>query len=190
MHEGNRSLRQLAYISQEWQAWDCCSENRNEQSRRGEWETCGSSVLLCLFPAQLVLCTELRSLGVKDSLPDSLCCSSWPGAPMVQPDLLSAPSLTPSSQVNGQVQEFALQQLLITPNISVFNCAIETSALKCSHQFCLGKTETTSSALLLASLRQDLGTRVVSGCHSAGIPWGCSLDITSGQEDKAEAFQT
>lgn len=68
MHKDNGLLSQLIYTSQGWQAWDCCSENRNEQSRTGEWETCGSSVLLCLFPALLVL----GHLGVKYSFPGSV----------------------------------------------------------------------------------------------------------------------
>lgn len=129
-----------------------------KQERR--METCGSSVLLCLSPAHLVLCPELRSLRVKDSL-ICLCCSSWPGAPMAQPILFSASwanVLIPA--LNGQ--ELAPQQLWVTPNISVLNCAIATSALSALTNFtCVWETELSS-----AGPHQDLGTRVIPGSYS------------------------
>lgn len=60
---------------------------------------------------------------------------------MAQPNLLSASCtniLIPA--LNGQ--EFAPQQLLVTPNISVFNRAIDTSALSALTNFtCVQETE-------------------------------------------------
>lgn len=97
------------------------------------------AALSCCASSQPSLCSALIQEALGARIP-SLTLSLLQFLPrLVQTNLLSAPctdTLTPT--VNGQVPGFAAHQWLVTPNISVFSCAIETSALTCSPQLCLG----------------------------------------------------
>lgn len=105
MHKDNRPLKQFTYISQGWQTWECCSEKKEwtEQERRmGKlWQLC---------PVVPLPSSACAGTCWGQGFPLWLCLwgSSSPGAPVVQPNLLSAPH-TFIPAVSGQLQQFALQ---------------------------------------------------------------------------------
>lgn len=115
-----------------------------------------------------------------------LCCSSGPGAQMLQAHVLSAPcplhwhhylrckqegtemctSLVASygKHLSIQLCQWNICTQVLSPVLPGWK---RPWALLCSLQVIIGR----------------MGTTIVSGCHTGGTPWGCSPSITSEQED-------
>lgn len=150
MHKDNRPL---TFLRQGWQGWDCCSENRNEQSRRGEWRPVAA--LSCCASSQPSLCCALSWEASGSRIPWSVSAAA-PDQELQwhNPSSFLLHELTSSSQL-------WMDRNLLLSSCELW-CAIATSALSALTNFtCVWETELSS-----AVPPQDLGTRVIPGSYS------------------------
>lgn len=180
MHKDNRPL---TFLRQGWQGWDCCSENRNEQSRRGEWRPVAA--LSCCASSQPSLCCALSWEASGSRIPWSVSAAA-PDQELQwhNPSSFLLHELTSSSQL--WMDRNLLLSSCESPQISQCSTVPLPHLLSVLSPI-LPVCERLSSALLflLRIWEPELFLEVIP----AGIPWGCALGITSEQEDKVKAFQ-